>query len=377
MTPVDAAVRAAVARHGPLPFDQVMAAALYDPQAGFYTAGGQAGRRGDFLTSPEVGPLFGAVVANAIDAWWEAQGSPEVAVVVEAGAGPGALARSVLAARPACEAALRYVLVETSAAQRARHGEHLRLEDPSVAFAALPDPDADRPAEVPPGPIVVSAASLPRVPAPCFVVANELLDNLPVGLAERTGDGWSEVLVGADGDELVEVLAPLDEATVARLGAVAPDAPTGGRVPIPRGADRWLVDVLALAGPGGQVLAFDYARPAAEMATVSADAPDAWLRTYRQHTRGGPPLVDLGTQDITADVPVDLLHPAADAVATQADWLRRHGIDDLVADARTSWTERASIGDLAAIRARSRVTEAEALLDPDGLGGFLAMEWHP
>ncbi|MGV3758836.1 MAG: SAM-dependent methyltransferase, partial [Actinomycetota bacterium] len=373
MTAVEAAVRAAVGRHGPLPFDRVMAAALYDPDGGFYATGGQAGRRGDFLTSPEVGPLFGAVVARAVDAWWEATGSPEVAVVVEAGAGPGTLARSVLAAGPRCAPALRYVLVETSAVQRAHHGAHLALEDPAVAFAARPDPDDDGPTELPAGPIVVSTGSLPRLDAPCLVVANELLDNLPVGIAERTADGWAEILVGVEEDELVEVRGPLDEAVAARLTAAAPSAPTGGRVPIPRGADAWLADALAVAGPGGSVVAFDYGRPAAELAAV---APEAWLRTCRQHTRGGSPLQDLGTQDVTADVPVDLLRPAPGAVATQADWLRRHGIEELVADARTTWAERASIGDLTAIRARSRVTEAEALLDPDGLGGFLVLEWR-
>ena len=52
-----------VRRRGPLPFDEVMELALYDPEHGFYATGGQAGRRGDFVTSPEVGPLFGAVVA--------------------------------------------------------------------------------------------------------------------------------------------------------------------------------------------------------------------------------------------------------------------------------------------------------------------------
>jgi SAM-dependent MidA family methyltransferase len=53
---------------GPLTFGDYMEAALYDERAGFYGAHGSAGRRGDFLTSPEVGPLFGAVLARALDA---------------------------------------------------------------------------------------------------------------------------------------------------------------------------------------------------------------------------------------------------------------------------------------------------------------------
>ena len=53
---------------------------------------------------------------------------------------------------------------------------------------------------------------------------------------------------------------------------------------------------------------------------------------------------------------------------TQAEWLRDLGVDDLVADARAQWDERAHIGDLEALRHRSRITEAAALLDPAGLG---------
>ena len=83
-----------------------MEAALYDPEDGFYASGGSAGRRGDFLTAPEVGPLYGAVLARALDTWWAELGRPDPFVVVEAGAGPGTLARSVLAAAPACLPAL-------------------------------------------------------------------------------------------------------------------------------------------------------------------------------------------------------------------------------------------------------------------------------
>src|SRR5687768_913076 len=101
MTLVEAAVRAEIERRGPIPFREVVELALYDPAGGFYATGGRAGRRGDFLTSPEVGPLFGAVVARALDTWWDEARSPDPFVVVEAGAGVGTLARSVLGAAPA------------------------------------------------------------------------------------------------------------------------------------------------------------------------------------------------------------------------------------------------------------------------------------
>lgn len=373
MTAVDDLMRARIARHGPLSFDQVMAAALYDPDHGFYRSGGRAGRDADFVTSPEVGPLFGEVLARALDEWWAELGQPETFVVVEAGAGPGTLARSVLRAAPTCAPALRYVLVESSAAQRATHAERLPLEDPVSAFAAVAEPDDDERAVPPPlGPTVVSVAELPRIPGPCIVLANELLDNLPFALAERVEHGWVEVHVGAEGDHLVEVRLPLDPAVAARLEALAPGAPTGGRVPVPRAALEWLTDACDLAGPGGRVVALDYGRSTADLAARSWTD---WLRTYRRHERGGPPLIDLGSQDITADVPVDQLVPAPDLDRSQAEWLVAHGLDDLVAEGRRVWAERAHIGDLAALRARSRVNEGAALTDPGGLGAFRVLEW--
>ncbi len=89
-------------QNGPIGFDEYVAQALYAPGLGFYAGGGGAGRRHDFLTSPEVGPLFGAVLARALDSWWDGFGRPDPLVVVEAGAGPGTLARSILAAAPRC-----------------------------------------------------------------------------------------------------------------------------------------------------------------------------------------------------------------------------------------------------------------------------------
>ena len=367
MTPVEEHLRAEIERRGPIPFDEVVEAALYHPDAGFYATSGRAGRRGDFLTSPEVGPLFGAVVARALDAWWAEAGSPAVFTVVEAGAGPGTLATAVLAAGPCCSEALRYVLVERSAPQRAIQAERLALEEASAAFAGIAEPEGGGPDVVPPtGPIVVSLPELPGAPGPCIVLANELLDDLPFGLLERTAIGWSELHVGVDGDALVEVLVP-----TATEGW--PAAPIGARVPCQTGASNWVWGALALAGPGSRIVAIDYASTTPELATRPWSE---WLRTYRLHARGGPPLEALGSQDITCEVAVDQL-PTPTSNRSQADWLRAHGIDELVAEGRQIWQERAPIGDLAAIRARSRVTEAEALCDESGLGAFRVLEWAP
>jgi SAM-dependent MidA family methyltransferase len=373
VTPVERRLRDRIARHGPVPFSVVVEAALYD-DGGFYVTGGRAGRDADFLTSPEVGPLFGAVVARALDGWWRALGEPEVFVVAEAGAGPGTLARSVLHAEPDCAPALRYVLVERSPAQRALHAARLPLEDPSAAFPSTTDPDDERLRLVrpPTGPIVVSVPELPRTDGPCVVLANELLDNLPFGLAERSAGTWAEVLVGLDGDALTEVLVPLPGAEAAQLDDLAPHAAPGARVPLARHATAWLRDARSAAGSGGRVVVIDYATSTAELA---ARPWTDWVRTYRGHGRGGPPLTALGTQDITCEVAIDQLGEPPAVDRSQADWLRAHGLEDLVEEGRRVWQERASIGDLAAVRARSRITEAEALTDPAGLGAFRVLEW--
>lgn len=360
-------IAARIDRHGPISFDRYLDLALYHPH-GFYSAGGVAGRRGDFITSPEVGPLFGAAMARAIDACWDDLGQPPVFVVVECGAGPGTLARAVLAATPRCAAALRYVLVERSDAQRELHRSGLPLE---AAIGAFPTAHGE---EEPPdasGPIAVSLGELPREAVIGMVIANELLDNLPFALCHRAEGRWFEVLVGRDGDRFVEVLVDAPQGHRELAEALAPDSPDGARIPVQIGVWAWLADALAMLDRG-RVVCIDYARTT----DVMAAEPD-WLRTYRGHERGGHPLEAPGTQDITSDVALDQLIRVKRPTRTslQHEFLRIHGIDELVEQGRREWEAGAHLGNLAALRGRSRVREAEALLDPNGLGGFTVMEW--
>lgn len=376
-TPLTGVVADLVERHGSVPLDQVVELALYDPEHGFYGRGGGAGRRRDFLTSPEVGPLFGAVVAGALDAWWDEAGRPDPWVVVDAGAGPGSLARAVLAAEPACAPALRYVLVERSASLREQHRVHLEVEEPAwVLGPAAADADDDEaPATLPgAGPLVTSLGELPALRFDGVVLANELLDNLAFGLVERTESGWSEVRVGIGAHgQAVEVLEPAAEALAARAARWAPDAPVGGRLPVQDAAAAWLRRALERLRRG-RVVVLDYA----DSCPALAERPwSDWVRTYRGHERGAAPLEALGLQDVTCDVAVDQLRSvrAPDHDRPQAEALAAWGIDALVEQGRRTWRERAHLGDLEAVRARSRVGEAEALTDPAGLGAFRVLEW--
>lgn len=338
MNDLEARLAEQIALTGPLSYAAFVDAALYDEHDGFYATVGRAGRRGDFLTSPEVGPLFGAVIARALDTWWVELGRPSEYRVVECGAGPGTLARAVIAQRDsmACANALRYVTIERSAAQRALHPADVeaRAAFDDAAFTGI-------------------------------IVANELLDNLPFDLVEVRDGQWRDVLVDRRDGAFVEVLGSL------AIGVTQPAPGDGARLPRQTVAAQFVLDALARLAHG-RLVAIDYT---ADTNAIIARPWRDWMRTYRQHQRGGDPLDEPGTQDITCEVALDALDPAPTEVSSQAEFLRTHGIDALVDEGRTAWRDGAHQGGLAALRGRSRVREAEALCDPRGLGGFSVMQW--
>ncbi|WP_420639295.1 SAM-dependent methyltransferase [Candidatus Poriferisocius sp.] len=296
-------------------FAEFMERALYDPDHGFYESGRAGRRQGHFITSPEVGPLFGAVVARMLDRRWQELGRPAPFTVIDAGAGPGTLARTVAKADPGCSPALQWINVERTAAGRAAHTVGRSRSD------------------LPPGPVTG------------VILANELLDNLPVRLFD------------ADGHEVGD----------------QPPSPEDRLTPRQDHAAAWLAQSLSVVDRG-TVVVIDYTSTTESM--TRRPWPE-WLRTYRGHQRGDDPWTAPGTQDITCEVALDQLAAVRPPtrVTDQATWLRAHGIDTLVAEGTAAWRAGAARGDLAALAGRSRAIEAEALLDPSGLGGFTVAEW--
>ncbi len=309
-----------------------MEACLYG-QGGFYSSGvGIAGRRGDFITSPEVGPLFGAVLARRLDDAWVSLGNPDPFLVIDAGTGPGTLLKSLELAAPACAEAWQLLGVDRA-----------------------------------------TGVELPESLDGAVVVANELLDNLVVRIVERGADGWLELHVVPDPDDgrPVESLEHLDAAEADDLLARVPDldrVAVGGRLPVHHAARAWVREVLDRGASG--LIAFDYGAPS----TLELVERGGWLRTYRGHERGDDPFAEPGAWDITVDIGFDQLPPKSRLVP-QAEWLGDWGIDELVAEGRAYWDAHAAAPDLAAMRMRSRVNEAAALTDPSGLGGWWVAEW--
>jgi len=334
---ISAAIAAALT--SAISFEKFMELSLYS-ENGFYNTIGKAGRRGDFITSPEVGPLFGAVIAQAIDTRWHELACPKKFTIVEIGAGPGTLSRSVLKANLKSRHAISYIAVESSLAQRSLHP-----------------------------PQVISQDQMPSEPFVGMIIANELLDNLPFRLFVFDSQ-WQEAFVVERDGKFLEVLHAVEDAPA----WLPQNPPLGTRLPVQQQAQKWLASSLDLVEHGSLTI-FDYCM----QSEITSTKPwRDWLRTYRQHELGGHYLSQPGEQDITSHVMIDQLEVIAKptSISRQADWLIEHGLNTLVEEGRTYWQAHAAKPDLQAMLMRSRVSESESLCALDGLGNFTVLEWR-
>jgi SAM-dependent MidA family methyltransferase len=333
-------IRREIGAAGPIPFEVFMDVALYDPDGGFFTTGTlRSERGGDFLTSPEVSTLFGETLARFVERERERIGQPFEVVEVAAGSGSliGPLKRAIVVEARA---------VEASPAAREALGA---LLGPDRVGSDLPD----------------------RIRG--VVIANELIDNLPMALAQRVEGGWRERWVGVDGDALAMVDASARADVLQWLAAYAGEVPEGGWVEVQLAAAAWLRDVLHRL-EAGAVVVVDYGDTAENLIPRRQDGT---LRTYRAHHLGPHPLDEPGETDITADVNFTALVAVVEGAGVavelhrQDDFLSELGLGERLSELRHAELEAARSGDeMERLRLRTLKTEAETLLHPRGLGDF-------
>jgi SAM-dependent MidA family methyltransferase len=333
-------IRNRISEEGPLPFEVFMEMALYHPYLGFFSSDRlRSEKAGDFLTSPEVSGLFGETLAVYVSQERERLGEPFQ--LVEAGAGSGSLVRSLLS-----KLEVEVVAVEASPAARAAL---LDLLPGGAIRAALPD----------------------RVRG--VILANEMIDNLPMALSQRVGGSWRERWVGSEADGLVFVDSDPRPEVEAWLEAYAGEVPDGGWVEAQLMASAWLLDALHKLEQGSVVL-IDYGDTAENLLPRRQDGT---LRTYRAHHLGPHPLDEPGETDITADVNFTALAATAQEAGASVTLLRQDeflselGLRERLSELRYAELQAARSGDEATrLQLRSQRTEAETLLHPRGLGDF-------
>jgi SAM-dependent MidA family methyltransferase len=271
-TPLDRLIRQALAREGGwLPFDRFMAMALYAPGLGYYAHGSRKfglmpSSGSDFVTAPELSPLFGRALARQLSQAMQACSSGEL---WEFGAGSGALAEQLLDALGA--AVSQYTIVDLSGSLRERQRERLARFGEQVRWAD----------ELP--------ASFSGV-----VVGNEVLDAMPVQLLHFDGAQWHERGVVAQGDGW----AWADRPTELRPPHEGPFVP-GTVTEIHPQAEAFIA-TLGDRLLRGAAFFIDYGFPEAEY--YHPQRSGGTLMCHRAHLADTDPLVDLGLKDITAHV---------------------------------------------------------------------------
>lgn len=302
-------------KSGWISFARYMELALYAPELGYYSGGAtKLGKDGDFTTAPEITPLFGQSVAQ-VAAGLMAQSAPQL---MEFGAGSGKLAFDILTELAAQGVPVhRYTIIEVSGELRARQRQTLRgfpqvqwLDTLPAAFSGV-------------------------------VIANEVLDAMPVNLVVRTETGWKERGVGLSNKHFVYRDRPCDPAMLAQLTDAGP-LPVGYLTEVHPTAIGFTHSIAGMlraghreTGYGGAAILIDYGFPGHEYYLAQRNRGTLMCH-YRHHAHDDPFYLP-GLQDITAHVDFSAIAQAAIdgglemlGYMNQARFLIDAGIGDLL-----------------------------------------------
>jgi SAM-dependent MidA family methyltransferase len=338
-----------VAHGGSIPFSRYMELALYAPGLGYYSAGAtKFGAAGDFVTAPELGPLFAQCVAEAVAPVLRGLGAESE--FVELGGGSGAFAQDLLEALAARRALpRRYLILEPSADLRQRQQQRLAAALPPEVLARL--------------------GWIERPPADDWrgvLFANEVLDALPTTRFALAAGEVMEEHVALDAQQrFVPVLRPADALV---QGAVRHVERTLG-APLPEGYRSEVLPQLpywlqAVAGSlrAGLALFVDYGYPRREY--YLPERNEGTLVCHYRHRAHGDPFLLPGLQDLTAFVDFTALAEAGlhagfelAGFASQAAFLLNNGLQD-----------RLERSDLGPAEQHRRNQEAKRLTLPGEMG---------
>lgn len=316
-----------IADGGPITFRDFMDAALYHPRHGYYnTSAAMTSRGGDYVTSPEVHPIFATLVAKQLVELWRALNRPARFDIIEAGAGRGLLARDILvrvASEPDFRDAARYRICE-------RNAKTQRVQQDTLSEAGIDER------------YVEWDDALPVADSGC-VISNELLDAFPVHRVTRRGDELREVYVTHDGQSFRDAVGPLSDLRLSAYFASLDLLPGEGcTAEVNLEAVAWIAQA-ASSIERGYVLTFDYGYEATDL--YAPWRRDGTLLCFYRQSASSDPYQRIGKQDMTSSIDfTTLMRAGEDAGLTtagftdQTDFLLRLGIaDGLSAAATTGW----------------------------------------
>ena len=347
---VEAELRRRIRARGRISFAEFMEVALYLPSAGYYQVHAEIGPQGDFLTSPETHPAFGALLARLCMLMWRTTGSPGQFGVIEYGAGTGSLCRQILEAvpllSPGFAAALEYGIVEVSSALRAR--QQARLADLGDRVQWV------QPRE-------------PTPPAAGCVLANEVVDALPVHRLRVVNGRVREIYVGLAADRYLELLGPVSRPELeSRLRDAGVQPPEGSTLEINLAAREWLREASNRLKSGYMVI-IDFG--GSERDLYAGASRRGGLKCFYRHAWTDDPYDRPGWQDLTAPVDfTDLVRSGRElGLEVMAELSQRELLASLGLKAALSRLETMGLP----VVERERNKKAmQALLDPAGLGGY-------
>ena len=298
---------------GVIAFARFMELALYAPGLGYYSAGSHKfGAQGDFVTAPEISSLFSRCVAAQVEQVLEALGGGDI---LEVGAGSGVMAADILAELERRNSLpRRYCILELSADLGARQRAMLQQRVPHLMGR------------------VEWFDVLPQAPFQGVVLANELLDAMPVHRFRVGSEGVEELYVARDDRGFRWVAGPFASPEVEEAVAdVACRLPEGYESEIGLAVRRWIHTIGATLDRG-VILLIDYGFPRHEY--YHPQRMGGTLMCHYRHRAHPDPLILPGLQDITAHVDFTALTEAAmDAglelygYTTQAYFLLGNGLE--------------------------------------------------